>query len=465
MMANRPNLVFVFPDEFRLHALGCLGQDPTLTPNLDRFAAEGLLLTQCVSNYPVCSPYRAMLLTGKYPHANGVLGNCNSETAQYGAFLSETEVCLSDVLHAAGYSCGYIGKWHLDPPSEQVEFTEGPRKNGVVWDSYTPPGPRRHGFDFWYSYGCCDWHFQPHYWTGDAPIEARIDVRAWSARHETDVAIAYLRNEGGAYRDPDQPCALIVSHNPPHMPFDQVPAEYVARYGDRTSADLLNRPNVDYDGAGGEVARKHGKNYFAAVTGVDEQFGRLLRAIEDEGLRENTIVVFTSDHGEMMGSHGLYGKNVWYDESLLVPFIIRWPDHIAPGHDDLLLGTPDLLPTFLALLGLGGRLPAGVQGRDLSAALLGRDGERPTSALYLYLHPDWPAGGRRGLRTQRYTFVIEREREQPEQIRLYDNLADPYQCRDIAADQPALVDELTREITDWLAQTGDPWLTAAGPRA
>ncbi|MGN6757756.1 MAG: sulfatase/phosphatase domain-containing protein, partial [Thermomicrobiales bacterium] len=160
-----------------------------------------------------------------------------------------------------------------------------------------------------------------------------------------------------------------------------------------------------------------------------------------------------------------YGKNVWYDESLLVPFIIRWPDHIAPGHDDLLLGTPDLLPTFLELLGLGGRLPAGVQGRDLSAVLLGGDGERPTSALYLYLHPDWPAGGRRGLRTQRYTFVIEREREQPEQIRLYDNLADPYQCRDIAADQPALVDELTRELTDWLAQTGDPWLTAAGPRA
>ena len=456
-MSRQPSLLFVFPDEMRQQAIGFMGQDPVITPHLDGFAAESLVLTRAVSPAPVCSPYRAMLFTGMYPHSNGVLTNCNSATVEYGNYLRESDVCLSDVLREAGYSQGYIGKWHLDPPSpENYAYTEGRREDGLVWDTYTPPGPRRHGFDFWYSYGCCDWHLNPHYWTGEAGADERIDVDEWSVKHETDVALDFLRNQDGAYRDPEKPFSLLISYNPPHMPFDQVPQEYLEPYAGLTHKDLLNRPNLRLEGLG-VVAREHVKNYFAAITGIDEQFGRVLACLEREGLAENTIVIFTSDHGEMMGSQGLMYKNVWYDESYLVPFIIRWPGNIQPGQDDLFLSAPDIMPTLLNMMGLGKEVPAVVEGSDLSAALLGQDGERPDSALYLNVHPDWPQGGRRGLRTHRYTFVVIREKGQAERFVLYDNEKDPYQLGNIAADNPELIRALTAELNQWLEKTNDPW--------
>lgn len=455
-MSTRPNLLFVFPDELRQHAVGCMRQDPVITPELDRFAGESLVLTHCVSSRPVCSPYRAMLLTGKYPHANGVLTNCNSNTVAYDNYLDANVTCLPDVLHEAGYSQGYIGKWHLDPPSEQHEYTEGPREDGIVWDSYTTP-ERRHGFDFWYSYGCCDRHFSPHYWPTDAAIDERVDIKAWSAEHETDIAVDYIKNTDGRHRDPDKPFALMISHNPPHMPFDQVPERYVEMYGDASNEELLNRPNVRFEGEGGNVAKVHGKNYFAAVTGVDEQFGRLMTCLREEGLDDNTIVIFTSDHGEMMGSHGLYGKSVWYDESLLVPFMIRWPGRIQPGRDDLLLSTPDLMPSLLSMMGFGDRIPDDVQGDDLSGAFLGRDIDRPDAALYLDVHPQNPAEGKRGVRTHRHTFVIDRASGRPDRYILHDNQEDPFQLHNAAEEQPELVRTLTEKLYQRLADTDDPW--------
>ena len=454
-MAKHPNLVFVFPDEYRKQAMGFMNEDPVLTPNIDQFASESLVLTDAVSTRPVCSPYRAMLFTGQYPHANGVLSNVNSTTVQYENYLRENARCFSDVLHDAGYNQAYLGKLHLDPPNEQYEYTEGPRGNGVIWDSYTPPGPRRHGYDFWYSYGCCDWHFNPHYWTGNDPIDKRIDPKEWSTKHETDIAINYIRNEGGKYRDSEKPFSLVISHNPPHMPFKQVPEEYVAQYGDATHEDLLTRPNVPADERG-DSARENVKHYFAMVTGVDENFGRILDCLKAEGLEEDTIVVFTSDHGEMMGSHGRIGKTVYYEESFTVPFIIRWPGKITPGTDNLLIGTPDLMPTLLNLMGVG-QVPDSVQGTDYSDILLGREGTRPTSALYLNVMPENPAGGSRGVRTHRHTYVVTRTGED-EEIILHDNVADPYQLQNIAGDHPDLEAELEDEMNSWLEKTGDPWL-------
>ncbi|MBT5875589.1 MAG: sulfatase [Candidatus Latescibacteria bacterium] len=457
-MPTRPNLLFVFPDEMRQHAIGFAGQDPVITPNLDAFATESLALTNTVSNRPVCSPYRAMLLTGMYPHSNGVLTNCNSNTVSHMNYLREDDRCFTDVLCDNEYSQGYIGKWHLDPPSLQHEYTEGPREDGIVWDSFTTP-ERRHGIDFWYSYGCCDKHFDPHYWRTGATIEERIDPGEWSVKHETDVAIDYIRNPGARNRDPDKPFSLIISHNPPHMPFEQVPRKYVDQYGQASSESLLTRPNVDLDGEhGGDVAREHGKNYFGAITGVDDQFGRLLRCLDEEGLKEDTIVVFTSDHGEMMGSHGRYSKTIWYDESLLVPFIIRWPGHIQAGVDDLLLSTPDLMPTLLTMMGCADDIPNSVEGTDLSGAFLGSEYTRPESALYLNVDPEYPEGGLRGVRTRRYTFVIDRDRGRPDRYVLHDNQSDPYQLENVADERPETVRELVQELNGWLAKTGDPWL-------
>ncbi len=458
MDQKRPNLVFVFPDQFRQQAIGYMNQDPVVTPNLDSFASESVVFTNAVSNYPVCSPYRAMLFTGKYPHSNGVISNCNSATAEHGVFLKESERCLSDILHGAGYSQGYIGKYHLDTPLEvNYEYTEGRRGGGTAWDAYTPPGVGRHGFDFWHSYGCCDLHLKPHYWVGDAKVDERIDVDEWSVKHETDVAVDYIHNRDGKHRDSDKPFSLFVAFNPPHTPFQQVPPEYLEAYAGKSNEDLLTRPNVKLEGSG-KTAGQHAKNYFAAVTGIDENFGRILGALDEEGLKDDTIVIFSSDHGEMMGSHGLMHKGVWYDESLLIPFIMRWPGNLEPRRDDLLLSVPDVMPSLLNLMGLGDEVPKCVEGSDYSDAILGKDVPRPDSALYLVMTPEWPGGGRRGLRTYRYTFVIQRRKNKEDTYILHDNQADPYQFQNIASENPAVVAQLKDELMVWLRETNDPWL-------
>lgn len=460
MPNDRPNLVFIFPDQFRRQAIGCMAADPVVTPNLDRLASEGMVITRAVSNFPVCSPYRAMLFTGRYPFSNGVYGNCYSRTAPLGIALDADARCFSDVLSDAGYSLGYIGKWHLDAPKKQnIPCTEGWRGKageGTFWDAYTPPGPRRHGFDFWHSYGCCDQHLSPHYWEGDAAVDERTDVDDWSVRHEAGVAVDYIRNEEGSFRDPDEPFALFMAFNPPHTPFQQVPPEYLGPYADTPPEELLNRPNFT-DAERGEQALRHVRNYFGAVTGIDEQIGGVMAALEEAGLREETIVVFTADHGEMMGSHGRMHKGVWYDESLLVPFIIRWPDAIEPGRDDLLLSVPDLMPSLLSLMGQEDRIPEGVEGCDYSGAFRGEPIDRPHSALYLSVNPERPAGGNRGLRTDRYTFVL-RNRDGAEEPLLFDNRADPYQMRDVADSRPEVVSGLGAELMEWLERTGDPWV-------
>lgn len=228
MSASLPNLIIVMPDELRQQAVGLTKTDPVITPNLDKFSKEALNLTNAISNCPICSPARAMLFTGKFPVSNGVTDNCYSKTTEFDIQLKETDRCLSDVLQDSGYSQGYIGKFHLDSPNEKdAEYTEGwrgnPENGGTLWDAYTPPGPRRHGFNFWYSYGCCDNHLSPHYWLNDAKVNERTDVDAWSVEHETGVAIDYIRNTDNEYRDENKPFFLMVAHNPPHMPFHAVP--------------------------------------------------------------------------------------------------------------------------------------------------------------------------------------------------------------------------------------------------
>ncbi|MDY3369239.1 sulfatase-like hydrolase/transferase, partial [Zhenhengia yiwuensis] len=111
---TKPNLVYIFCDQFRRQAIGYMGEDPVVTPHLDQFAREGVVFNQAVSNYPVCSPYRGILLTGLYPHKNHIFTNCNSKSAPKGCYLREDQLCLSDILSENGYELGYIGKWHLD---------------------------------------------------------------------------------------------------------------------------------------------------------------------------------------------------------------------------------------------------------------------------------------------------------------------------------------------------------------
>ena len=456
---ERPNLLIVFPDQMRGQALGFLDEDPVLTPHLDAFAEAALVLPQAVSNYPVCSPYRAMLMTGKYPHANGVLQNCNSNTTPFDCELRESDRTWSDVLADEGYELGYVGKWHLDAPRRPFVKSYNNRED-FAWNEWCPP-PRRHGFDFWYAYGTFDRHDRPEYWTTEMGRDERAVIEQWGPEHETDVALRYLRNEGGAERDPDAPFALVVAMNPPHMPYHLVPDEYVEAYAERSADELINRDNVDLAGGtpGAKLARKQLRNYFAMVTGVDAQFGRLLAELDQLGLSENTIVLFTSDHGNCLGSHDEVSKNNHYEESMRIPFLIRWPGQIPARRDDLLLSTPDIAPTLLELIGLAEQIPDGVQGTSHAAIFRGGGGARPTSALYLKLAHADPARGKRGVRTHRFTLMIERAEGEEDRIVLHDNVADPFQLRNLAAERPEIVEKLTEEeLTPWLRRTGDPWL-------
>ena len=142
--SKKPNILFIFPDQYRVQSLGFLNEDPVKTPNLDRLASEGMYCENAVSCMPLSSPYRGMLMTGKYPHNNHIRTNCNTYANQFGTYLREDETCISDVLKAGGYYCGYIGKWHLDAPEGPVAS----KWQNAVWDTYTPKGAKRHGFEY-----------------------------------------------------------------------------------------------------------------------------------------------------------------------------------------------------------------------------------------------------------------------------------------------------------------------------
>jgi arylsulfatase A-like enzyme len=442
----------------RGQALGFLGEEPVRTPRLDAFAAQSVVLPQAVVNYPICSPSRAMLLTGTYPHANGVLGNCNSRTEPYGYELPADASCWSDVLARGGYSLGYIGKWHLDSP--RPPYVDSPNNTeAMAWNEWTPPS-RRHGFDFWHAYGTMDRHTTPMYWDTDAPREGATRYEEWGPVHEADLAIRYIHDQDGALRDPDAPFALVVSMNPPHMPYDLVPDEYVERYADLSLDDLTRRPNIPPEGERwGDYYREHIRDYYAMITGVDEQFGRILDALDEAGLAQDTIVVFSSDHGNCLGIHDEISKNNAYAESMRVPWLLRWPGRIEPRHDDLLLSTPDFLPTVLELMGFGEDVPAGVEGTSHARVLAEGDGARPTSQLYLKPTVGAPAWGRRGVRTHTHTLVVDLQPGEGPRYTLFHDAEDPYQMEDVAASRPDVVRELvSHELIPWLERTGDPWL-------
>ena len=333
------------------------------------------------------------------------------------------------------------------------------------WDAYTPP-ERRHGFSYWYSYGTFDVHKNPHYWNTDG---VRHDPHEYSVKHETDKAIEFLRNENGE-RNPDAPFFLVVAYNPPHSPYeslDDCMEEDYALYRDMDYSELYVRPNADTTLSKAPAARY----YFANVTGVDREFGRLLDELESLGLEKNTIVVFTSDHGETMCSQGTTDpKNSIYTESFNVPFMIRYPGKIRHRVDSTLLGTTDIMPTMLALAGLGDKIPESVEGRNLASVLSGNGGECeiPDAALYIRnLDGEKDGDGlvrgifpeARGVKTDRYTMEITITREMElKRVLIFDDWNDPYQMHNIPyGENQELFASLCGTLGKKLEEADDIW--------
>ncbi|QOD62332.1 sulfatase [Polaribacter haliotis] len=462
---EKPNILFIFPDQFRNAAIGINNQDPVVTPNLDKLGKEGMVISNAISNYPLCSPYRGMLMTGKLPYNNSVLSNSNSNRHKYNNSWQKDDVSISDVLVENGYDAGYVGKLHLTSPAP----IQG--KDSVLWDAYQPK-ELRHNFNFWYAYGTFDEHNTPHYWKNEAKEDEVTEIKEWSAKHEANVIIDYIKNPSPETRSADKPFALFWSVNPPHPPYQYVPEKYLKNYKDKSLDELLVRENVALDSDVSEfafhagatrnrthLAKEHVRNHFAMVTGVDEQIGRVLKSLKDEGIEENTIVIITSDHGEMMGSHGLMSKNVWFEEAINVPFIIKWPRKIrANQKSDLIVSVTDIMPTILNLVEATDGIPKNLDGRDLSSIILNDEGDKPTSALYYFILEGEPASGHRGIRTHKNTYVITIDKNNIERKFLYDNVNDPYQKTNLIGKNADLEKKLYSELIKNLEEKKDPWL-------
>lgn len=455
---SSPNLIFIMADQWRGDALGCLGKEAVKTPHLDQLASEGVNFTNAVSSYPVSSPARGMLMTGMYPVHSKVTGNCNSATAPYGVELPESARCWSDVLKDQGYELGYIGKWHLDSPYQPYIETSN-NKGKIAWNEWCPK-ERRHGFSHWIAYGTYDYHLKPMYWDTDASRDEFYFVDQWGPEYETDRAIDYIANRDNKFRDTGKPFALVVSMNPPHTGYELVPDKYKEIYRDVDVEIVCNSPIIAPKGTKmGDFYRKSVLDYYACMTGVDEQVGRIIRQLKEQGLFENTIVVFTSDHGDSMGMHEHIGKNIYYEEAMRIPMMISWPEKIAPRRDStLMIAFADLYPSLLSLMGFKEQIPAGVQTFDLSASILSPEKAQEVVQPYYYLLPENLMTGYRGLRTKKYTFVVHATNGRTDEWILFDREQDPFQLNNIAPDQPALIKQFTSQLKDWLKKTNDPFM-------
>jgi len=430
---QRPNLLYVFADQMRSQAMGCSGNDQVITPNLDRLAGQGMRLTNAISMFPVCCPYRAMLQTGKFPLSNAMVTN--------GPALPEDELCIAEVLKQQGYQTGYIGKWHLNGHAG-VDAAER---------QFVPPGPKRQGFDYWAATNFIHDYFNSYYYRDE---NKKIPIKGWEPDTQTDLAIRYMQE----HKDKG-PFCLFLSWGPPHDPY-VAPEKYQKMYD---AEKLKLRENI-FDATEGVsyANRQVIANYYAAITSLDWNMGRLTEAMDRLGIADNTIVVFTSDHGAQLFSLYLYHKQWPYEESISVPFIVRYPEKIRPRQvNDLLFGTVDIMPTLLGLMGVD--IPNTVEGKDLSGFILGNaTGPEPDSVLIEVITPCGRVMDRtgmrawRGVRTKRYTYA----RFHDEHWVLFDNKLDPLQRRNLIYNKQynGLKGKMKATLDEWLKKTNDPFL-------
>lgn len=425
---TQPNLVYVFADQLRYQSCGYAGDAKARTPNIDKLSTESANFCNAVSGSPMCAPYRAALFTGKYASSTGMVIN--------ELRMNPNHDCIAHVLHRNGYQTSYIGKWHLW--ANQLGKHDEPR------NSYIPPGPHRLGFDGdWAAYNFRHRYFDAYYHR-NSPEKIRLP--GYEPEGQTDMAIEALQKATRA-KLPEQPLALFLSIGTPHDAWtqDNVPA---ADYEIFRDVDFPLPPNYRDENepladTWAQMSPTERANlpewmriYYAMTTNLDRQIGRLLHAIDELGLRDNTIFVFTSDHGEMFGAQGRRAKNIFYEEAVRVPFLIRWPGQIPEGHvADACLNTPDIMPTLLSLMNLP--IPDEVEGTDLGTAAQGkRQTDEPDAAFMqgMGCTAKWEDGYEwRALRTKRHTYAIHRADGSE---KLFDNIADPGQTRNLI-DEPA----------------------------
>lgn len=363
---KKPNLLIIHTDEHNFRTLGCYrktlapkqafmwGEGNVVeTPHIDAIAANGILCTNFYATSPVCTPSRAAFVSGQYPHETGAYKN--------NEHLKDDVVTFAATLGEQGYVTGYAGKWHLDgdgkpqwDPKRNFGFDDNRYMyNRGHWKKFedTPNGPRvaaRKGN-------------QPTYEVAGA------DDKSFSTDWLADRTIEFIK------KNKDKPFCYMVSIPDPHGP-DSVRAPYNNMYADMKFKKPHTASKPQQDVPSWAAPKKGGGNdaaYFGMVKCIDDNVGKIMKALKAAGLIENTIVVFTADHGDLRGEHGRQNKGVPLEASAKIPFLVQWPEKVKPGKRiDQALGCVDFLPTVLAMMGC--KTAGKESGRDASAFFVGK---------------------------------------------------------------------------------------------
>lgn len=429
---KRPNMVYLFSDEHRYQSMSFTEMPELKTPNMEKMAERGTSFVHAISNNPVCVPHRCMLLSGQWPHRTGAVDNQGG--------LAAWDRTLGHVFHEAGYVTGYTGKWHAGGYAAQA------------------------GFDWHMHWGNTDDHWDSH-WTDLHGSGRREECKTYNAAKMTDQALEFIDTNAGG----EKPFFLMVSWNPPHYIFTDAPEDKLALYPDpdalpwRANARAQDQRWPDYQG------------YHAHISAIDEEIERVYAKLDELGVLDDTIVIYTSDHGSMMNSHGLRNKRYPHDESCRVPFLVTGPGVPAGQVREEMFGTIDIFPTLSALAGIP--IPGFCDGQDFSRNIYGLPGAS-NPETQLLMHVTNSRIGRngnvvppreelinyhtpffRGVRSRRYTYAVGCTGEWV----LWDNLEDPYQQRN-RIDDPAygeVREAMRKELDGWLARAENPFLHEA----
>jgi choline-sulfatase len=423
---NKPNIIFILTDDQGPWAAGCYGNDEIRTPNIDRIAETGIRLDNFFCASPVCSPSRASFLTGQMPSHHGVHdwireGNTGDDAATY----LEDQTAYTDLLSTNGWTCGISGKWHLG--------------NSVL---------PQNGFSHWFVHekGGGPYNDAPMIRNGEV-----FEAPGYVTNVITDDALEYIDRHAGA----TDPFYLSVHYTAPHSPWTGHPQDIVDSYDDCAFESCPQEEKHPW--AGGLTKclgdREMLKGYFAAVTAMDIDVGRILDQLEAKGIRENTLVVFTSDNGFSCGHHGFWGKGNgtyplnMYENSIKVPFVVSHPARITQGQVcEGMHSAIDFMPTLLDYVGVSVPDSHKLPGRSFAAILDGSDTSAGRDSVVIYDE----YGGTRMIRTTEWKYV-HRYPDGPNE--LYDLRNDPDERTNRAEDAAELdrIREMLAILENWFS--------------
>jgi arylsulfatase A-like enzyme len=421
---RRPNVLVIQPDQHRAQTMGCSGDEQAKTPNLDRLAANGVRFTNAASSSPVCSPFRGSMQTGLYCHTHGVVSN--------NIRLNPELTTFAEVFEDAGYATGYIGKWHLDG---------GVPKNV---GGYIPEGPRRQGWQEWNGYEKSHEYFEVWKYN-ERQEKVRLKEYDWEPTWHTDMALDFSRR----HQQANKPWLYYLAYGPPHLP-QQCPEEYL----DMFPANKIRLPpdlEGKFQGDKLKELRELWQMYYGQVTAVDREVERVVEGLRQQGQLDNTIILYTSDHGDRLGSHTgpdgkLRGKGAPYATAFRIPLIVHWPGHISARVTDTLVSSVDLAPTILDLAGLS--IPRQMQGDSVAGWCTTGNGPRNSS---VYLGLGTPKRGWRAVWDGHRIYSTGSHKV------LYDYDRDPHEMSNLR-DNQKVAEPLHKHLVELAEKTKDPAL-------